>query len=226
MKQGRRPTRRKPFRQPKKVLPQPLPAGPFHTDTSLGATRLAWQQQEDRGDVARDTVDQKNKNIATVEPPPSPPPPGNVATSPGGISDAPISGSPLPLPTAVAAPPMKTEEMLSRIEVLERWIAELPRQQRHIGHNIQLITGEDVQEITQVVAVLKAQPVVPDKARSAGSTLKKIGERLGKYLDDFLSEAAKSGGKELGKRVVDLSYWLALAHMLISTASSVSNWLQ
>jgi hypothetical protein len=222
MKQGRRPTRRKPFRQPKKLLPQASPPGPFHTDTSLGATRLAWQQQEDRGDVARDTAEQKDKNIAAVEPQPSPPPPGDVATFAGGISDAPISGSPLPIPTAVAVPPIKTEEMLSRIEVLEKLIAELPKQQRRIGHNIRPITGEDVQEIRQAIVVLKAQPVVPAEAKAAGSTLRRIGERLGTYLDDFLSEAAKSGGKELGKRVVDLSYWLALAHMLIS----VSNWLQ
>ena len=59
------------------------PVGPFHTDTSLGATTLAWQQQEDRGDVARDTADQKNKNIAAVEPQPSPPSSGDVAAFAG-----------------------------------------------------------------------------------------------------------------------------------------------
>jgi hypothetical protein len=70
VKQRRPFKRRKPLRQPKKkLLPQAAPIGPFHTDTSLGATRLAWQQQEDRGDVARDAADQKNKNIAPVEPP-------------------------------------------------------------------------------------------------------------------------------------------------------------
>ena len=126
--------------------------------------------------------------------------------------------------TVIRAAPY--QEMLSRIEVLERLIAELPKQQRRIGHNIRPITNEDIQEISQAVAVLKAQPVVPDKAKAAGSILKKIGERLGSYLDDFLSEASKSAGKELGKRLVQLSYWLALGHALMSTALSVSNWLQ
>jgi hypothetical protein len=63
-------------------------------------------------------------------------------------------------------------------------IAELPKQQRSIGHNIRPITGDDVQEIT-AVAILKSQPVVPtapDEARAAGSTLMRFGERLGSYL--------------------------------------------
>ena len=72
--------------------------------------------------------------------------------------------------TVIRAAPY--QEMLSRIEVLEALIAELPKQQRRIGHNVRPITDEDVQEIRQAVAILKAQPVVPDKAKAAGSTLK------------------------------------------------------
>src|SRR4051812_8807669 len=106
MKQGRRPTRRKQIRQTRKKLyplqpPPPsgetatkAPAGPFHTDTSLGATKLAWQQQEDRGDVARDTADQKNKNIAAVAPPVE-------------LSAAPITA---PAPTLEAVPRFSVTE--------------------------------------------------------------------------------------------------------------------
>jgi len=68
-------------------------------------------------------------------------------------------------------------------------------------------------------------PKAPEEARAAVSTLKKIGERLGTYLDDFLSEAAKSAGKEFGKRLVQLSYWLALATTLMGLAHSVEGWL-
>jgi len=115
------------------------------------------------------------------------------------------------------------QEMLSRIEVLEGLIAELPNQQRRIGHNIRPIADEDVQEIRQAIVVLKAQPVVPAEAKAAGSTLKKIGERLGTYLDAFLLEASKSAGKEVVKRVTQLSYWYALYYALVNIANHVAS---
>jgi hypothetical protein len=125
------------------------------------------------------------------------------------------------------------EEMLSRIAILESLIAELPKRQIGIGHNQQLITQDDVQEIKQAIAVLKAQPVVPtapDEARAAGSTLMRFGERLGTYLlkqaDVFISEAVKSAGKETGKRLVQSPFWWALATTLMLVGQSVSNWLQ
>jgi hypothetical protein len=120
------------------------------------------------------------------------------------------------------------EEMLSWIEVLEALIAELPKQRRGIGHNLQPISDDERQSIIKCVIILKHQPVVPtapDDARAAGSTLKKIGERLGTYLDTFLLEASKSAGKELGKRLVQLSYWWALWYVLTKLAQSVFNWL-
>ena len=128
--------------------------------------------------------------------------------------------------TVIRAAPHK--EMLSWIEVLEALIAELPKQRRGIGDNLQPITKEDVQEITQAVAILKAQPVVPtapDDAKAAGSTLMRFGERLGDYLDIFLKEAAKSGGKELGKQLARAPYWLALWYTLTHIVQSVAAWL-
>jgi hypothetical protein len=85
--------------------------------------------------------------------------------------------------TVIRAAPHK--EMLSWIEVLEALIAELPKQRRGIGDNLQPITKEDVQEITHAIAILKVQPVVPtapDDAKAAGSTLMRFGEQVGKYL--------------------------------------------
>jgi hypothetical protein len=120
------------------------------------------------------------------------------------------------------------EEMLRRIEFLESLIAKLPKQQPGIGHNRPPITKEDVQEITQAIAILKAQPAI-GKARAAGSTLMRFGERLGTYLlnqaDVFVSEAVKSGGKEFGKRLVQSPFWWALATALMLVGQSVSNWL-
>jgi hypothetical protein len=119
-------------------------------------------------------------------------------------------------------------EMRSWIEVLEALIVELPKQHRGTGHNLRPITDEDVQSITKCVVILKAQPVAPkapDDARAAASTLRKIGERLGTYLDIFLKETAKSGGKEFGKRLAQLSYWWAIWYGLHNLVPSVFNWL-
>jgi hypothetical protein len=70
---------------------------------------------------------------------------------------------------------------------------------------------------------LKVQPIAPEIARGAGSTLKKIGERLGTYLDTFLLEASKSAGKEFGKKLVQLSYWWALYYALMNIAIYVAS---
>jgi hypothetical protein len=120
------------------------------------------------------------------------------------------------------------KEMLAQVTILEVLIAELPNQPIGIGHNQQFITKEDVAEIKEAIAVLKAQPVMPkapDKARAAASMPKKVGERLGTYLDTFLLEASKSSGKEFGKRLAQLSYWLALWYTLNNLIQSVANWL-
>ena len=205
-------------RKSKKRRKPKAPVGPF--DTSLGATRLAWRP-EDAG--ARFSVTHTGKTEPVPVPPTSHPP--------------------------------QYEEMLSRIEVLEALMAELPNQRRRT--NDPPITDDDISEITKAVAILKAQPgtetpkrprrqkretakaatleevvptleVVPKKAKAAGSTLRKIGERLGTYLDTFLLEASKSGGKEAGKEGVKLllrrlPYWLALYFALTNIANYVAS---
>jgi hypothetical protein len=121
------------------------------------------------------------------------------------------------------------EEMLSRIAILETLMAEMPKQSIGIGHNQPPpITSEDVQEIKDALATLKAQQVVPtapDEARAAGSTLKKIGGRLVAYLDAFMMEASKSLGKEGVKRLLRLGYWYLLAQLLNGVANTVMEWL-
>lgn len=85
------------------------------------------------------------------------------------------------------------------------------------------ITKEDVQEIEQAVGILKALDVPSNKAQAAGSTLKKIGERLETYIDAFLLEAAKSAGKEFGKRLAQLPFWLALYYTLENIGKFVAS---
>jgi hypothetical protein len=128
--------------------------------------------------------------------------------------------------TVVRAAPH--QEMLSWIEVLEALMAKLPKQRRGIGHNLQPVTKEEASEITQAAAVLKVQlvaPTAPDAAKAAGSTLQKIAGRLGTYLDTFLLEASKSGGKEFGKQLARAPYSWALWYALTHIVQSVAAWL-
>jgi len=62
-------------------------------------------------------------------------------------------------------------------------------------------------------------PHPPEKAQAAASTLKKIGERLGTYLDACLLEASK----EVGKRLAQLSYWWALYYALENVVKSAAS---
>jgi hypothetical protein len=162
-----------------------------------------WQPY-DGGQVARDMSERRRKTIA-----------------------------PRIIKTELAPGKQQYQEMLSWITVLERLIIELPKQPPGIGHNRPPISQEEVRKIRQAVAILKAQPVVPtapDKARAAGSTVMKFGERLGSYLlkqaGIFISEATKSAGKEFGKRLVQSPFWWALATTLLMLGHSVEAWLR
>jgi hypothetical protein len=68
------------------------------------------------------------------------------------------------------------------IAVVEDLMAKMPRDVG-IGHNQPPLTSEEIQEIRDALAILKAKPVEAVKAKAAASTLKKIGEKLGTYLD-------------------------------------------
>jgi hypothetical protein len=207
MKQ-RRPKPRKPFfRQPRKQLPPAPPPRSMSTDTPPRPRQVSKAVLDPVGTSdtplpLRDPADQAAFKAEVKE-----------EVELRDTTDATVTRA------------AQYEEMLSRIAVLERFIAELPNQ-RGIGHNLPPIGDEDVPEITQVIVTLKAQPLAPDKAKAAQSTLKKIGKRLGTYVDAFLLEASKSAGKEFGKRVVQYSYWWGLYLSLMTVVQAVSNLLR
>jgi hypothetical protein len=140
--------------------------------------------------------------------------------------------------------------MLQRIEALEEALQTLATHRAGIGHNrppelfvpfqdadfrtlrsARLVL--DLQAIKSALAVLKAQPpkpaAPPADAIEAAHELKTIGERLKAYAlkqtDVFVSEAVKSAGAELGKRLVQSPFWLTLAAMLIAVARAASAWI-
>jgi hypothetical protein len=53
-------------RKSKKQRKPKAPEGPSHTDTSLGATRLAWRAEDDGGQVVRDMAERQRRNIAAI----------------------------------------------------------------------------------------------------------------------------------------------------------------
>jgi hypothetical protein len=223
----RLPPRRKPSKPPQKLLPQaPTPPSPS-----------GWQPQE-IGALPHRASNAPPPTLDIVEPPKP-----TAGTAPGEIKWVNDQGQPVtfvndkgePLtwttnpPSADPSTSARHQEMLSRIIVLERLLAEMPEQRTGIGHNRSHISEDEVREIATALIILKAQPIVPtvpDEARAAATTLKKIGEHLGAYLDDFLSETAKSAGKEFGKRVVQSPFWWALATTLMVVARSVIEWLR
>jgi hypothetical protein len=168
-----------------------------------------------------------------------PPPRGAAALSGVGAMSA----------DAILAPgPIRLhQEMLSRIAVLERMMAELRGpQQPGIGHNNppETIEGvsfgdDDHQAVDQAILLLKAQapvPTAPAEARNAAAILQAIGERLWAHLaraggyaakqaDVFITEAVKAAGTEAGKRLVQMPFWWALASSLLALAASVNSWL-
>lgn len=106
-----------------------------------------------------------------------------------------------------------------RLEEIEELVAALPNGSANagtvgIGHNHppepiddEPLTDEGLVEVREAVAVLRAQPDVPDDdgkaAAAAAASLVQRGNGLTAWLarqgDTFVSEAVKEGGKEFGK---------------------------
>jgi hypothetical protein len=135
-------------------------------------------------------------------------------------------------------------EMLARIDVLERAIARRPEQrQRGIGDNNppepiepELLSADELREIRQAMAVLKAQPPTPSvpsaEAKGAVTVLTTFGDRLrsaasstGAYIakqaDNLVTEAVK----ELGKRIIQSPFWLAVLQQLPALVDIAQRWL-
>lgn len=129
--------------------------------------------------------------------------------------------------------------MLRRIKFLELELQKLSSQSVGIGHNrppepIDPVPfDDDDRRAVETAIVLSAQPpkpeTLPAEAGEAAAKLVTIGERLKAYAikqgDVFVSEAVKSAGAELGKRIIQSPFWLTLARLLIAVATAVSAWI-
>jgi hypothetical protein len=132
------------------------------------------------------------------------------------------------------------EEMLRRIVSLEDAMAQLVATKPGIGHNNppELIDpvpfGDDDRRVVEIaIVLLSAQSPKPEtppiEAGEAAAKLMAIGERLKAYAikhgDVLVSEAVKSAGVELGKRLVQSPFWLTLASLLIAAAKAAFAWI-
>jgi hypothetical protein len=130
-------------------------------------------------------------------------------------------------------------EMLRRIADLERALDQATRP--GIGHNhpedslndLEPLTREDSREITNIIAVLKSQPVepeaVPAAVEKAPQILESKSARIMAYLgakgDAFLQKAVEAAGAELGKWATRGALWATLGGALVAAANAITNWL-
>jgi hypothetical protein len=124
------------------------------------------------------------------------------------------------------------KEMLQRIASLEEAMAKLVAPEPGIGHNHppEFPFGNAEREaVATAIAIVKALPpeptAAPVQAVEAASWLTKIGDRLLAYLGNLCSEASKSAGSELGKRLVQSPFWWPLTGALVATGHAISNWI-
>jgi hypothetical protein len=129
------------------------------------------------------------------------------------------------------------QEILWRLDAIEQTLANLPA---GIGHNrppetIEPVpfTDEDRKVVEQAIVVLREQPPhpasPPAEAIQAAVVVRTLGERIGHYItkqaDAFVSETVKGAGKEFGKRIVQMPFWIILSGQLVAIGTAVSRWI-
>ena len=98
------------------------------------------------------------------------------------------------------------QQMLQRIAALEATIAKVPTPAPGIGHNHPPepidapLTNDQIGEVRRYLAAIKAQPPVPptppEEASRAATRLRAFGRKVLAYIDVFLTEGAKTAGKQ------------------------------
>jgi hypothetical protein len=158
--------------------------------------------------------------------------PGNVPRRP----IQPLQGGPTH-PPFPPNPPTDHAEMIARLDALERGMTQLGVLPATIGHNRppedDVLSVDDRNEIADAIATLKAQPpepaTRPPEAVHAFERLAAAAQKVAAYLlgqtDPFIEAYVKAAGAELGKRSVQLAYWVVVAHLMNPALQAVVNWL-
>ena len=135
-------------------------------------------------------------------------------------------------------PEVLHETLIARVAVLEVAVQELRTPSGvGIGHNrpppdepaLVPITSDDLDEIDQLITLLKEQPpvpaAVPPQLIAQSRVVSKIGAKISELADAFAKEAVKSAGQEFGKRLVQVPFWLGILGAIQGVTSALQQWM-
>ncbi|SRR6266404_2895168 len=131
------------------------------------------------------------------------------------------------------------ENLMARVALLEAAIAPLlnvsfSEPAIGIGHNkgprdFEPLSDQELVKINQMIALLKAQGPIPpsnpalilDLQAKTSQTATKVKE----YVEDVGKAAAKGFGAEIGKRLAQSPFWIALYHQMGQVSEALIVWL-
>lgn len=90
--------------------------------------------------------------------------------------------------------------------------------------------SEDLLQINQLIDLLKqdVQPVTTtlrSELVERGERVSAVGKKIREHAETFIKEATRSAGAEVGKRLVQLPFWLGIGALIDSVVRALSNWL-
>jgi hypothetical protein len=102
-----------------------------------------------------------------------------------------------------------------------------------IGHNqgpdFTPVTIEELGEVDELIALLKEQDPVPtsDRTKLIENSQKatEVSDKIKQYLDTFAIEAFKNAGGEIGKRLAQAPFWIALYTGIDRVTEALALWL-
>jgi hypothetical protein len=128
-------------------------------------------------------------------------------------------------------PEVLHQTLMARVAVLEVALQQLRSPSGiGIGHNRppadEPVTSDDVDQIDQLITLLKEQPPVPAlrpvQVVAQSRVVAKIGAKIVDLADTFVTAAVKSAGDEFGKRLIQ---WLALLAAIQGVTSALEKWI-
>ncbi|MFB6419895.1 hypothetical protein [Bradyrhizobium tunisiense] len=135
-------------------------------------------------------------------------------------------------------PEVLHQTLLARVAVLEIAVQELRKPTGvGIGHNkppadednFAPVTSDDLDEIDQLISLLKEQPpapaILPPQIIEQSRVVAKIGAKIAQLADIYAQETTKAAGQETGKRLVQLPFWLGVSSTIAGVAAALQAWI-
>lgn len=138
------------------------------------------------------------------------------------------------------SPEARYSELQARVTLLETSLDQLrselaapTRRQISIGHNqgpdFEPVPVEELDNVGELIVLLKQQgPVPPPDPTALIQQSKKaagVSAKIKQYLDAFTLEALKGAGGEIGKRLAQAPFWIAVYHGIDRVTEILTLWL-